>query len=166
MTGVWLRKCMLMQSKTRSLKPRKAHGLNAIDKEQAVNGTGRNKLRTYRLIKRTYKTEPYCLTRLPPKHRSAFAKFRCGVAPIRIETGRYEGLELKIVFAQSVKMISRMRLILFYITYLDTYLDTTEHLSPFGLSSGSIIVSTLFSDFRCQKFSVRIQLKSFNVAII
>ena len=25
-------------------------------------------------------------------HRSAFAKFRCGVAPIRLETGRYEGL--------------------------------------------------------------------------
>ena len=69
--------------------------LNAIDKEQAVNGSGRNKLRTYRLIKRTYKTEQYCLTRLPPKHRSAFAKVRCGVAPIRIETGRYEGLELK-----------------------------------------------------------------------
>ena len=66
--------------------------LNAIDKEQAVNGIGRNKLRTYRLIKRTYKTEQYCLPRLPPKHRSAFAKFRCWLAPIRIETGRYEGL--------------------------------------------------------------------------
>ena len=25
-------------------------------------------------------------------HRSAYAKFRCGVAPIRIETGRYERL--------------------------------------------------------------------------
>ena len=89
---------------------------NAIDREQAVNGIGRNRLRTYRLIKRTYKTEQYCVTRLPPKHRSAFAKFRCRVAPIRIETGRYEGLELKkIVFAQSVKMISRMRFMLFYI---------------------------------------------------
>ena len=29
------------------------------------------------------------------KHRLAFAKFRCGVASTRIETGRYEGLELK-----------------------------------------------------------------------
>ncbi len=29
------------------------------------------------------------------KYRSAFAKFRYGVAPIRIETGRYEGLEEK-----------------------------------------------------------------------
>ena len=26
-------------------------------------------------------------------HRSAYAKFRCGVAPIRIETGRYERLD-------------------------------------------------------------------------
>ena len=25
-------------------------------------------------------------------HRSSFAKFRLGVAPLRIETGRYEGL--------------------------------------------------------------------------
>lgn len=25
-------------------------------------------------------------------HRTAFAKFRCGVAPIRLETGRDEGL--------------------------------------------------------------------------
>ena len=29
---------------------------------------------------------------LPQSHRSAFSKFRCGVAPIRIETGRYKGL--------------------------------------------------------------------------
>ncbi len=26
------------------------------------------------------------------RHRSAFAKFRCGVAPIRLETGLYENL--------------------------------------------------------------------------
>ena len=29
---------------------------------------------------------------LPQSHRSAFSKFRIGVAPIRVETGRYEGL--------------------------------------------------------------------------
>ena len=29
---------------------------------------------------------------LPPRHRADFSKFRCGVAPLRIETGRYEGL--------------------------------------------------------------------------
>ena len=29
---------------------------------------------------------------LPRNHRSAFSKFRSGVAPIRLETGRYERL--------------------------------------------------------------------------
>ena len=29
---------------------------------------------------------------LPLKHRSAFAKFRYSVAPVKIETGRYENL--------------------------------------------------------------------------
>ena len=58
------------------------------------SGRGENKLRTYRLTKREYKTENYCLSRPPLKHRSAFAKFCCGLAPIRIETGRYEGLDV------------------------------------------------------------------------
>ena len=55
---------------------------------------GRNKLRTYKLFKKTYNTEPYCKVILPLKHRAAFAKFRCGVAPLRIETGRYEQLDV------------------------------------------------------------------------
>ena len=55
---------------------------------------GQNKLRTYRLMKREYKTQNYCLSCLPLKHRSAFAKFRCEVDPIRIETGRNEGLDV------------------------------------------------------------------------
>lgn len=31
---------------------------------------------------------------MPTSYRSAYAKFRCGVAPIRVETGRYENLRL------------------------------------------------------------------------
>ena len=31
---------------------------------------------------------------MPAKHRRALAKFRCGVAPLRIETGRYERLNV------------------------------------------------------------------------
>ena len=30
---------------------------------------------------------------MPSKHRSALSKFRCGVAPIRKETGHYENLK-------------------------------------------------------------------------
>ena len=55
---------------------------------------GHNKLRTYKLFKINYIVEPYCKIILPLKHRSSFAKFRCGVAPLRIETGRYEQLEV------------------------------------------------------------------------
>ena len=65
--------------------------LDIIVEEQLVTGSGRNKLRTYRLMKRTYETEQYCLSRLQGRHRSAFAKFRCGLTPVRVEMGRYEG---------------------------------------------------------------------------
>ena len=56
------------------------------------SGQGRNKLRLYKSYKSQFETEPYCKLIMPPRHRSAFCKFRLGVAPIRLETGRYEGL--------------------------------------------------------------------------
>ena len=66
-----------------------------VRRESGRTRNGRNKLRTYRLFKSEYKTEAYCKLLLPLSHRSAFAKFRCGVAPIRIETGRYENIDLE-----------------------------------------------------------------------
>ena len=63
-----------------------------LNRVTAVNGNGRNKLRTYRTFKDVYTVENYCKLNLPYPHRSAFSKFRCGVAPIRLETGRYENL--------------------------------------------------------------------------
>jgi hypothetical protein len=56
---------------------------------------GMNKLRTYCTFKNEYCSENCCKIILPLRHRAAFAKFRCGVAPLRIETGRYEGLTLE-----------------------------------------------------------------------
>lgn len=56
--------------------------------------TGGNTLRTYRTFKNTFETEAYLKIQLPKAHRRAYAKFRCGVAPLRIETGRYERLQL------------------------------------------------------------------------
>ena len=50
------------------------------------------KLRTYKLFKHCYETESYCRIPLPYRQRSALAKFRCGVAPLRIETGRYQNI--------------------------------------------------------------------------
>lgn len=65
---------------------------NALNKDSAIHGQGGNKLRTYRLFKSTFETEQYVKSTLPRSHRSALSKFRIGVAPIRLETGRYEGL--------------------------------------------------------------------------
>lgn len=63
-----------------------------IHREGARRGNGRNNLRTYRLFKQEYRSEAYVNTTMSRANRSALAKFRCGVAPIRLETGRYEGL--------------------------------------------------------------------------
>ena len=62
-----------------------------LQAEFAVTGEQhyRNKLRTYRKFKDSYMTEPYVSITVPKKYRSAYAKFRCGVAPIKIETCRY-----------------------------------------------------------------------------
>lgn len=64
-----------------------------LQRVAGVSGNGRNKLRTYRTFKNIYHVEKYCKDNLPFPHRSSLAKFRCGVAPIRLETGRYENLQ-------------------------------------------------------------------------
>ena len=58
-------------------------------------GRGNNKLRTYALFKTDFEAEKYCQKLLPHRHRAAFAKFRCGAAPLRIETGRFENKPLE-----------------------------------------------------------------------
>ena len=56
---------------------------------------GGNKLRTYCQMKHDFGTECYVESVLSKKRRSAIAKLRSGSAPIRIETGRYEGLPVE-----------------------------------------------------------------------
>ena len=68
---------------------------NSISRPDAVRGVGRNKLRTYCQFKNDFATEDYCKMILPHRHRSAFAKFRCGVAPIMLEIGRYSNVLLE-----------------------------------------------------------------------
>ena len=63
--------------------------LGVLHKEGAIRGEGQNKMRTYRIFKRNLETEQYIQIPMPVKHRKALAKFHCGVAPIRIATGRY-----------------------------------------------------------------------------
>ena len=48
----------------------------------------RNKLRTYRLFKTSFEPEAYLTGFLNIKYKRAFAMFRCGVAPLRVELDR------------------------------------------------------------------------------
>ena len=59
------------------------------------NGSVWNKLRTYKLFKQRYETGLYATNIYNKGHRSALAKCRSGTAPIRLETGRYEGLSIE-----------------------------------------------------------------------
>ena len=67
----------------------KAH--SKLNANSAIRGNvqGGNKLRTYSQFKHEYGTEPYVTVITRKCYRSAYAKFRCGVAPIKIETCRY-----------------------------------------------------------------------------
>ncbi len=50
-----------------------------------------SKLRTYTLFKNDFKQEHYLQLNLKKSERSLFAQFRCGILPLRVETGRYVG---------------------------------------------------------------------------
>ena len=49
------------------------------------------KLRTYIKFKTEFRTESYAMFNLTKCERSMLAQFRCGILPLRIETGRYIG---------------------------------------------------------------------------
>jgi hypothetical protein len=53
-----------------------------LARETGTNGRG-NMLRTYRLFKTSYAPELYVKNNMPRGNRSAYAKFRCGVARLK-----------------------------------------------------------------------------------
>ena len=52
-----------------------------------------SKLQTYITFKMEYKTEEYVNAFLPKQERSFLEQLRCGVFPLRVETGRFCGLK-------------------------------------------------------------------------
>ena len=72
---------------------------NAIDtwlgdlaRPESKSGKGRNKLRTYARFKKDIEFEPYLNCVHHDCKRMLLFKFRIGIAPLRIETGRYESV--------------------------------------------------------------------------
>ena len=54
----------------------------------------KSKLRNYALFKFSFETELYATKYLSRNKRSIFAQLRMGILPLRIETGRFQNLEL------------------------------------------------------------------------
>ena len=65
------------------------------------NGLGGNKLRTYAKFKTRWGYEEYLSVIDDFKKRTLLSKFRMGICPLRIESGRYEG-GTRLPLAQSV----------------------------------------------------------------
>jgi hypothetical protein len=61
-----------------------------VQRVEALNGVGLNKLRTYSMFKQELVFEPYLEAVKDERKRVLLTKFRVGIAPLRIETGRYE----------------------------------------------------------------------------
>ncbi len=102
--------------------------MSQVNRGDSIRGTGHNKLRTYCTFKQSFSTEPY-LKLLNKLHRNALAKFRCGVTPICIETGRYEQLALndrKCILCQADSIESEEHVIL----KCDAYADIRDDLFP------------------------------------
>jgi len=91
--------------------------LDQINAPVGPSRRGRNKLRTYCQFKNSYSVENYCAIILLPSHRSALSKVRCGVEPIRIETGRFEGLPEERRFVHFA-MLLRMRVMFYWISIM------------------------------------------------
>ena len=45
-------------------------------------------------MKSDFQVEPYCLEIIYRKHRGSLAKFRSDTVPVRVQTGRYQNLDL------------------------------------------------------------------------
>jgi len=64
--------------------------LNDVRRVESRTGHGRNKLRTYARFKSEFELEPYLMCIHDERKRLLLFKLRTGIAPLRIETGRYE----------------------------------------------------------------------------
>ena len=64
--------------------------LSEVQRLESHTGIGNNKLRTYARFKKSLELEPYLEVVEDHKKRRLMTKFRIGLCPLRIETGRYE----------------------------------------------------------------------------
>ena len=109
-----------------------------LNLESATRGSGSNKLRTDRTYKTTYQTEPYLTCIILRQHCSANAKVRCRVAPIHLETGRYEHLDIgsRVCFECKSEIVDEKHVFIRCPLYNDLRHDTFKNCQCFQNMSG------------------------------
>ena len=68
--------------------------MDKVKEQWRKNLNSQSKLRTYRLFKNEYKSDNYVHMNLSKSIRSKLAKLRSGTLPLRIETGRFERIDV------------------------------------------------------------------------
>ena len=69
--------------------PHNRHWVNAVKQNDWVSKLNQlSKHRLYKNMKQNYNMGNYLSMNISKSHRSLLAQFRCGILPIRIETGR------------------------------------------------------------------------------
>ena len=82
------------------------------------------------MFKNEYSKENYLLKNIPGRYKNVFAKFRCGVAPLKIETGRYEGIlpENRLCFNNAFHMNNCIEGEKHVLLYCPVYEDLRQYL--------------------------------------
>ena len=114
-----------------------------VSKIEANRGTGRNKLRTYRLFKTKPGAECYLQKVRNRHHRSAFAKFRSGTAPLQVEVGRFNNIpydERLCTLCKQNDVENEMHILL----HCDFYKDIQDDLNEYCTSLDNMF--TTFND--------------------
>ena len=113
------------------------------------------KLRTYRLMKDTFNTEEYVKMDLPFSYRSFIAQTRCGILPLKIETGRFTQPKTPVderlcIFCDLKEVEDEEHFILNCPLYLPIRLLYLNHIQSFYPQFSNLSVSeklkTIFTD--------------------
>ena len=69
--------------------------LTSMNREEAQHGVGKHKLGSFNTFKTTFEAEAYVRANLPRWQSRVPAQLRAGVAPLALETGRYQGMAVQ-----------------------------------------------------------------------
>ena len=107
------------------------------------------KLRTYRTFKNSYETEPYVYKVFNRAHRSILAQFRCGILPIKVETGRFTQIpqEFRLCILCDSNSVEDERHFLFECSFYEDIRNTFFH-----------TVENLHSEFNTLNYENRFKL--------